>query len=231
MMLIYHLKETRKRRIEFYKHFVNQLNLNPMWKKIIQYLTKSAPIESEKDVMLDHEYDGIRELDNVLPPWWLWLFYITIFIAVIYMVKYHVMGDWSSGKEYVEEMTVAKADVDAYLKKTGGDINENTAKIVNDAETLKRGKAIFNEPGKCSTCHRPDGGGLIGPNLTDDKWIHGSEIGSLFKVIKNGVPEKGMTKWGGILSAKEIQTVASYILVELKGTNPPNPKVYPGDPK
>lgn len=202
-----------------------------MWKKLIQYLTKTTPVEKEKDVLLDHEYDGIRELDNVLPPWWLWLFYITIFIGVIYMIRYHVMGDWSSDKEYTEEMAMAKSEVDAYLKKTGGDINENTAKVVNDAEALKNGKTIFNEPGKCATCHRLDGGGLIGPDLTDDKWIHGSDIGSLFKIIKNGVPEKGMTKWDGLLSAKQIQEVASYILVELKGTNPENPKVYPGDPK
>ena len=200
-----------------------------MWKKLMEILTKSTPIEREEDVMLDHEYDGIRELDNVLPPWWLWLFYITIFIGVIYYVRYHFIGDWSSAKEYTEEMQVAKADVAEYLKKTGGDINENTAKLMNDAAALENGKKVFEK--ECAACHRPDGGGVIGPNLTDDKWIHGGDIKSVFKTIKYGVPEKGMLTWDGKLSPKQIQDVASYILVKLKGTNPPNPKVYPGDPK
>ncbi len=200
-----------------------------MWKKLMQILTKTTSLEQEADVMLEHEYDGIRELDNVLPPWWLWLFYITIFIAVIYFAKYHIIGDWSSAKEYTEEMAVAKADVDAYLKKTGGDINENTAKLMNDANALAEGKKVFDT--NCASCHRPDGGGIIGPNLTDDKWIHGGDIKSVFKTIKQGVPEKGMLTWDGKISAKQIQEVASYILVKLKGTNPANPKVYPGDPK
>ncbi len=195
----------------------------------MQILTKTTSLEQEADVMLEHEYDGIRELDNVLPPWWLWLFYITIFIAVIYFAKYHIIGDWSSAKEYTEEMAVAKADVDAYLKKTGGDINENTAKLMNDANALAEGKKVFDT--NCASCHRPDGGGIIGPNLTDDKWIHGGDIKSVFKTIKQGVPEKGMLTWDGKISAKQIQEVASYILVKLKGTNPANPKVYPGDPK
>jgi len=195
----------------------------------MQILTKTTSLEKEADIMLDHEYDGIRELDNVLPPWWLWLFYITIFIAVVYFAKYHIIGDWSSAKEYTEEMAVAKADVDAYLKKTGGDINENTAKLMNDEKALADGKKIFDT--NCASCHRPDGGGIIGPNLTDDKWIHGGDIKSVFKTIKQGVPEKGMLTWDGKISAKQIQEVSSYILVKLHGTNPANPKVYPGDPK
>ncbi len=200
-----------------------------MWKKLMQILTRTTSLEKEADIMLDHEYDGIRELDNVLPPWWLWLFYITIFIAVVYFVRYHVIGDWSSAKEYTEEMAMAKADVDAYLKKTGGNINENTAKLMNDEKALAEGKKVFDT--NCASCHRTDGGGIIGPNLTDDKWIHGEDIKSVFKTIKQGVPEKGMLTWDGKISAKQIQEVASYILVKLKGTNPPNPKVYAGDPK
>lgn len=200
-----------------------------MWKKLMQLLTKSAPLEREEDVMMDHEYDGIRELDNVLPPWWLWLFYITIFIAVIYYVKYHFIGDWSSAKEYTEEMAEAKADVDKYLMETGGNINENTAVVMNDATALENGKKVFDK--ECVACHRADGGGIIGPDLTDDKWIHGGDIKSVYKTIKQGVPEKGMLTWDGKLSPTQIQEVSSYILVKLKGTNPPNPKVYPGDPK
>lgn len=195
----------------------------------MQLLTKTTSLEKEADILMDHEYDGIRELDNVLPPWWLWMFYITIFIGVVYFVRYHVIDDWSSFAQYEEEMVIAKAEVDAYLKETGGDINENTAVIVTDAASLDEGKKIFDL--NCASCHRTDGGGIIGPDLTDDKWIHGGDINSVFKIIKVGVPEKGMLTWDGKISPTQIQGVASYILVKLKGTNPENPKVYPGDPK
>lgn len=200
-----------------------------MWKKLIQILTKSAPVEKEEDVMLDHNYDGIKELDNVLPPWWLWLFYFTILFAVIYLIRYHVTGDWTSDKEYTEEMAIAKADVDEYLKKSGLNIDASTVVLKDDAATLDAGLQIFTK--NCIPCHRPDGGGLVGPNLTDNKWIHGGEINNLFTTISNGVPEKGMQTWKGTLSAQQIQQVASYILVKLKGTNPQNPFAYPGDPK
>jgi len=198
----------------------------------MQILTKTTSLEKEADVMLDHEYDGIKELDNVLPPWWLWLFYITIFIAVIYFVRYHVTGDWTSAKEYTEEMKIAKADVDAYLKANGDDINMNTVTLKKDNETLALGEKVFTESSDCVACHRKDGGGSIGPNLTDDKWIHGNDIKSLFNTISNGVTGSSvMPPHKASLSAKKIQAVASYILVKLKGTNPANPKVYPGDPK
>lgn len=200
-----------------------------MWKKLIQYLTKSTPVEREQDIMLDHEYDGIRELGNVLPPWWLWLLYFTIVFSLIYLVKYHITSDWSSAKEYTEEVTMAQADVDAYLKKNGLDINENNVKLVSDEAALAEGKKVFDA--NCVVCHRQDGGGLVGPNLTDDKWIHGADIKNLFTTIKNGVPAKGMLTWEGKLSPTQMQNVASYILVKLHGTNPKNPFNYPYDPK
>ncbi|MEZ4906365.1 MAG: cbb3-type cytochrome c oxidase N-terminal domain-containing protein [Saprospiraceae bacterium] len=202
-----------------------------MANKILESLTKATPVEKEKDVLLDHEYDGIKELDNVLPPWWLWLFYFSIAFGIIYLVKYHIASDWSSSKEYSEEVAIAKASVDKYMKDNGLDLNEANVTLATDAASIAEGKKIFNEPGKCATCHRPDGGGLIGPDLTDDKWIHGGDIKDLFNTINKGVPEKGMIAWGGTLSPQQIQDVASYILVELHGTNPPNPFAYPGDPK
>lgn len=200
-----------------------------MWKKLLEILTKSTPVEREADVMLDHNYDGIKELDNVLPPWWLWLFYVTIFIGVVYLIKYHVASDWTSDKEYQEEVTLAKADVDAYLEKSGLNINVDNVVLKDDEATLTAGNAVFTK--NCIPCHRPDGGGLVGPNLTDDKWIHGGEIKNLFNTISEGVPAKGMQTWKGVLSPVQIQQVASYILVKLKGTNPQNPFAYPGDPK
>jgi len=204
-----------------------------MWKKLMQILTKSTPIEKEKDVMLDHEYDGIRELDNVLPPWWLWLFYITIFIAVVYLIRYHVVGDWSSAKEYQEEMAIAKMEVDKYKKENNLDIDENNVTLKTDEKTLALGEKLFKEKSDCFSCHRKDGGGSVGPNLTDDKWIYGGDIKSVFKTIANGAKSKYgvMPAHKSSLSPTEIQAVASYILVKLKGTNPPNPKVYPGDPE
>ncbi|MGE5354856.1 MAG: cbb3-type cytochrome c oxidase N-terminal domain-containing protein [Deltaproteobacteria bacterium] len=200
-----------------------------MWKKIIQNLTKATPVENEQDVMLDHDYDGIKELDNTLPPWWLWLFYFTILFAVIYLIRYHVTGTWTSGKEYEQEMEIAKADVEDYLEKSGLNIDASTVTLKDDAATLDAGLAIFTK--NCVACHRPDGGGIVGPNLTDDKWIHGGDIKDLFKTISEGVPAKGMQTWKGTLSAQQIQQVASYILIKLKGTNPTNPFAYPGDPK
>lgn len=200
-----------------------------MWKKLIQILTRSTPVEKEKDIMLDHEYDGITELDNVLPPWWLWLFIITVIWAAIYMIRYHVATDWSQDMQYDQEMAIAKAEVDAYLKGSGLDVDASSAVIMDDPASLIAGEEIFKS--QCLVCHRADGGGLIGPNLTDDIWIHGSEIGDLFTVIYNGVLEKGMQSYKTILSPIQIQQVSSFILVNLQGTNPENPFVYPGDPR
>lgn len=200
-----------------------------MWKKLIQILTRSTPVEKEKDIMFEHEYDGITELDNVLPPWWLWLFIITVIWAAIYMIRYHVVTDWSQDMQYDQEMAIAKAEVDAYLKASGLDVDASSAVIMDDPESLIAGEDIYKT--QCLVCHRADGGGLIGPNLTDDVWIHGGEIGDLFAIIANGVPEKGMQTFKTILSPVQIQQVASYILVNLQGTNPENPFTYPGDPR
>jgi len=200
-----------------------------MWKKLINILTRTTPIEEEHDILLEHDYDGIQELDNKLPPWWLWLLYITIIISAVYMYRYHFSGDWSSATEWEQEMAEAQLNVDAYMAEQGDIVDENTATILNDEESLKNGEVIFNEPGKCATCHKTDGGGLIGPNLTDEFWIHGGDIKDLFKVIKNGVPEKGMIAWKTQLNPVQMQEVASYILVKLKDTNPAGAKAAEGE--
>jgi len=201
-----------------------------MWKKLLNILTNATPIEKEKDVLLDHNYDGIQELNNKLPPWWVWMFYLTIIFSVIYIYRYHFSGnEWSSGKEWENEMATAEAKLAAYRAETGDVIDENTVTLLTDEQSLKNGETIFNEPGKCATCHKVDGGGLIGPNMTDDYWIHGGDIKDLYKITKNGVLEKGMISWASQLSPKQMQEVTSYILVKLVGTNPPGAKAPEGE--
>ena len=176
--------------------------------------------ESQDPLLLDHEADGIKELDNNLPRWWVWLFYLTIAFAVIYMGYYHVVGagdlqvaayekQWKKGEEL-------KSGVIAKFEASLGTLAPS-----NDPAQLAKGQQTFIT--LCSPCHRPDGGGLVGPNLCDNYWIHGSNYLDTLKVIINGVPEKGMLTWRGLLKPSEIQAVASYIYT-LRGTQPPNPK-------
>lgn len=191
------------------------------WASLRQMLTRSVPIEKEKDIMMDHEFDGIRELDNTIPPWFNILFYGTIVIAFLYVLNYHVFKmSGLSAEEYNDEMKVAAMQRDELIR-TGAFINENTVKLMTDDATITEGKTIFNT--NCTVCHGPAGGGLIGPNLTDEFWIHGGGVVNVFKTIKYGVPVKGMISWQNQLNPKQMQAVANYILT-LKGTNPANGK-------
>ena len=278
---------------------------------------------NEKDVLLDHNYDGIQELDNDLPPWWLWLFYFTIIWSVIYMVHYHVIdtGD-SSEVEYLKEMNPAwekgvsqagfsleyrsplyssgdeltplkrvqialaqekEAAILLAEKKAMGDVNISLSDIsfneiilaamnaaspedleklqtsfpeiydtyqksggeeelladapvaekpdlvleaLTDAASLASGESIYIT--NCVTCHGKLGEGGIGPNFTDNYFIHGHTIGNMITTINNGVPAKGMISWRGILKEQQIHEVASYIQT-LVGTNPPNAKAPQGE--
>jgi cytochrome c oxidase cbb3-type subunit 3 len=191
-------------------------------------LTGAVPLEKEEIILLNHNYDGIRELDNHLPPWWKYLFYATIVFAVFYLLDYHV---WYSSPnqetEYLTEVAVAEKQIEIYQTKNANSINENSVKLlVSDAKVVAKGKLIFI--GKCIACHGADGEGGVGPNLTDEFWIHGGTIGSIFKTIKNGVPEKGMIAWKATLKPNEMQDVSNYI-ASLAGTNPPNAKAPQGD--
>lgn len=177
---------------------------------------------SEQDpLLMDHEADGIRELDNKLPRWWVWLFYITIAIAVVYMPYYHVfgLGDLSAA-EYRKEFDRGEKLKSAALARFEASLA--TLQPISDRGQLTQGQDTFIK--NCAPCHRPDGGGLVGPNLTDDYWIHGSNFVDNVKIIMNGVPEKGMVTWKGLLKPAEITAVASYIYT-LRGTKPPNPKL------
>jgi cytochrome c oxidase cbb3-type subunit 3 len=141
-------------------------------------------------VIEDHEYDGIQELDNPAPAWFQFLFYITIVFAIIYMVNYHVLGKQNSSfDEYAQEVTLAQQQKDEMIR-TGAFINENSVKVLTDAADIDKGKEIFTV--NCVNCHAADGGGGVGPNLTDKYWIHGGGIKNIFTTIKYGVPAKGM---------------------------------------
>jgi cytochrome c oxidase cbb3-type subunit 3 len=178
-------------------------------------------MNNENDpLLLDHEVDGIRELDNKLPRWWVWLFNITILFAAFYLTYYHVLraGDLSAA-EYQKEMKQGAEIKAAAMGKFEAGIP--TLVPSKDPGVLDNGKQIFLT--RCAPCHRADGGGLVGPNLCDDYWIHGSNFSDNVTTIWNGVPAKGMITWKNYLNPDQIKSVASYIYT-LRGTHPPNPK-------
>lgn len=194
---------------------------------IMQKLTDAVEVEREADIMLDHDYDGIKELDNNLPPWWKYGFYFTIIVGVIYLTHYHVLktGDLQTA-EYDKEIAKAKADVEEYMKTAANNVDENTVKMLDNSADLAAGKATFDA--NCKACHGGAGEGGVGPNLTDDYWIHGGSISDVFKTVKYGWPDKGMKSWKEDLSPMQIAQVTSYIK-SLRGTNPPNGKAPQGD--
>lgn len=197
------------------------------YKKLMQKLTKSEPMENEGVLLLDHDYDGIKELDNELPPWWVYSFYACIVFSVVYLVRYEILDGDTQEMEFQKEMAQAKIDVAAYKLTAPDMMDENKATLLTDAADLAKGKVIFDT--NCMACHKADGGGQIGPNLTDDRWILGGGIKNVFvTVAKGGRDGKGMVPWNGILKPTEIQLVASYLL-SLQGTNPKDAKAPEGE--
>jgi cytochrome c oxidase cbb3-type subunit 3 len=194
---------------------------------LMQRLTKSEPMENEGNLLLDHDYDGIKELDNNLPPWWVYLFYSCIVFAVVYLVRFEVMGGDNQEMELKKELAQAKIDVAEYMKTAPDLMDEKTVTLLTDPADLAGGKTIFMT--NCAACHRADAGGQIGPNLTDDRWILGGGIKNIFHTLVNGGRDgKGMISWKGTLKPKEMQKVASYVL-SLQGSNPKDPKAPDGE--
>ncbi|HSD14188.1 MAG TPA: cbb3-type cytochrome c oxidase N-terminal domain-containing protein [Flavobacterium sp.] len=200
---------------------------SPFYKNLMHKLTRSKKIEEEKELLLHHDYDGIRELDNVLPPWWVYLFYACIAFAFIYMVRFHILGHDDQITEYEKAMAEAKIAVEEY-KKTAPDVmDKEKVTLLTDAESIAAGKTIFET--NCVACHRPDAGGAIGPNLTDNHWILGGGIKNVFNTIMEGGRDgKGMVAWKATIKPSDIQKVASYVL-SLQGSNPKDAKAPEGD--
>lgn len=178
-------------------------------------------------MMQDHSYDGITELDNFMPPWLQWVFIGTIGFAVVYFVNYTVLGNGPTGVEEYEEELRLEAIAAEYRKANMlASIDESSVVFDESSAALSAGKTIFQN--NCAACHAADGGGGVGPNLTDEYWLHGGSIQEVFKVVKYGVVEKGMIPWQDQLSPEEMQQVSSFILT-LVGTTPANPKEPQGE--
>jgi len=191
-----------------------------------KYWENPVPLEQEGEITLDHNYDGIRELDNHLPPWWINMFMLTIIWAIGYMWYYHWGGNGlNQADEYKTEMAAAKKEIAMALAGKANAVDESNVAVLTDASELGEGELIYKNV--CAACHGLKGEGTVGPNFTDEYWIHGGGIKDLFKTIKYGVPDKGMIAWSSQLKPIDMQKVASYILT-LKGTNPPNPKAPQG---
>lgn len=195
---------------------------------LMKKMTRSKSIEQEADVMLDHDYDGIKELDNVLPPWWVNLFYATIIFGVIYLVRFHVMDEYNQAQEYDQEVAAANIEIEKNkLASPKEEITFDKVTLLTDAESLAKGKEIYTNA--CAACHKADGGGIVGPNLTDEHWINGGGIKNVFKLIAEGSKNNPtMVAWAKTLGTKEVQKVASYVL-SLQGTKPVGGKPAEGE--
>ncbi len=197
------------------------------WKAWWEKVNAFRPQQQEADIDLGHDYDGIRELDNRLPPWWLYGFYITIVIAGIYLWRYHVTHTApSSTQEFEIAMAKAEEEKAAFLKTAANLVDENTVTLLTEPSAIENGKKTYTT--NCAACHGADGGGTVGPNLTDEYWLHGGRVNDIFKTIKYGVQEKGMKSWKDDFSPVQIAELASYIKT-LKGSKPATPKEPQGD--
>ncbi len=179
-------------------------------RKMNKVLTDAVPIEEEHTILLHHEYDGIKELDNNLPPWWVWGFYATIGFAVIYLFNYHILktGDLQI-TAYEKDVAAAQVEIDAYLEKMAMNVDESNVTLMTEASDIAAGKAIFEM--KCAVCHGNEGQGNSCPNLGDDTWIYGYDIKDVFTTIKYGTPN-GMQEHESILNPVQLQQVASFVI-------------------
>jgi cytochrome c oxidase cbb3-type subunit III len=193
------------------------------WEKVLDL----KPLAAEKDVELDHDYDGIKELNNPIPFWFNLLFYGTIFAGFIYMLVYFVFDAAPlQAKEYENELAEAKIAKEEYVKKAGNLIDESNVVLLADASQIAEGASLYTA--KCAVCHGDKGEGKVGPNLTDVYWLHGGDVQSVFKTIKYGVPSKGMVAWQNSMNGLQMQQLTSYVL-SLQGTNPPGAKEPQGE--
>lgn len=196
-------------------------------KRIMTKLSGTRPLSEERDLELDHNYDGIKELDNKLPPWWLYSFYVSIVFAVVYMAWYHVFDGVDQQQEYEMQMAEARAQIEEYKRTAPDLIDANTVELLTGQQDVEVGKSLYIT--NCAACHQVDAGGGIGPNLTDDYWILGGGIKNIFNTISEGGRSgKGMIAWKNDLKPREMAQVASYI-ISLHGVAPKEPKDPEGE--
>lgn len=207
--------------------FEDWLSVKKKQPSLLSKILSLRPLEEEKDLIMEHKFDGIEELDNPTPPWFMWLFYATVIFGIGYILNYHVFK-WGKlqDEEYVIEVREAEASKVEYLAKSANKIDENSVKVDATPAVIEAGKAVFAT--SCIACHGDKGQGTVGPNLTDEYWLHGGSVNAVFKTIKYGVPEKGMIAWEKTLTPKQIAEVSNYIL-SLKGTKPAGAKEAQGE--
>ncbi|MEO5998228.1 MAG: cbb3-type cytochrome c oxidase N-terminal domain-containing protein [Chitinophagaceae bacterium] len=195
--------------------------------KFWERFNRLKPLEQEYEIELDHSYDGIKELDNRLPPWWLYGFYISILFAAVYLWRANISHAAPSPlEEYAAQVREADIEKTAYLANAANNIDETTVVLITDKGELESGKNVYEA--NCSPCHGKLAEGVVGPNLTDNYWLHGGNLQEIFKTIKYGVAEKGMRSWKDEFSPKQLAQLTSYI-IKLQGTNPPNAKEKQGE--
>lgn len=210
------------------QHSAKPVPEGSFWKNLSYKILGLKSKEEEKKLLMeDHEFDGIQELDYPVPAWFNILFYSTVVFAVVYLLVYHVFG-WGmlQEEEYEHEMAIAQQQREEYLASSENNIDENTVVVDLAPETVSAGEVLFTA--NCAACHGSDGGGTIGPNLADDYWIHGGNVGDVFHTIKYGVLDKGMIAWEESLTPSEIAQVSNYI-VSLRGSTPASPKAPEGE--
>jgi cytochrome c oxidase cbb3-type subunit 3 len=198
------------------------------WQQIWDKLNSFRPITEESKIDLGHNYDGIRELNNRLPGWWLYGFYATILFSAFYLWRYHVSHTAPLSREELKiSLIKAEEQTKAFLAKAASNVDENSVVYIKESAALQTAEALFKT--SCKTCHGDKGeGNQIGPNLTDEYWIHGGNIKDIFKTIKYGYPEKGMQSWKDQYSPVQMAQLASYVK-SLQGTKPPNAKEPQGE--
>ncbi len=194
---------------------------------LVNKLLSLKPLSEEKSLIIEHDYDGIQELNNPTPAWFMALFYVTIAFAVVYIAVFHVFKTRPlQDEEYAIEMKQAEKEKEAFLANSANRVDETTVTLTADGNVLTAGQTIFKN--NCAACHGDKGQGIVGPNLTDKYWLHGGKINDVFKTIKYGVQAKGMPNWDKQLTPKQISEVANYVK-SLYGTNPPGAKEPQGD--
>jgi cytochrome c oxidase cbb3-type subunit 3 len=226
VLVIYRIfeKEKVKEAVITEKAVRKQSALSRLWSK----LNDSVAIEKEADVLLDHDYDGIKELDNNLPPWWKYGFYFTILFGIGYLAYFHFMSGPNQEEELQRSLAKAAQEIEAYKLANPSKIDPDKVMFLSAAADLKAGKELYIK-NKCQTCHGEQlEGNVVGPNLVDAYWLHGGSLSAVFKTISNGVQGTAMQAWNKSMSDQQILQLASYIQ-SMQGTNPMNAKEPQGD--